>query len=283
MAKKFSENSSTSRSAAEGIRKWLALAWGIVWTVLLASAAFTLWVRRAEGMFTTPLGSGWLFLSSFFATLVTVVTFCMLSASMLDDPPTPPRQMTRRQVRRKSAFLAWSLVMLLLLLLIRLAILIPGTPYPGQVCWRLSFPLALIVFLLIGIPMVFGRQEEAHRPAESEPRDPVDEEEAAELEAEITLPPGVTQQLSRTAGEDGDSLEGLLRARFTSNQSRTTLHVAFCPPFEEKPAVECYVLEGEAKIETPLRISPHGAGIQLKKIAGEEAVLYFRAVSPPDK
>lgn len=281
MAKNFSENSSSSHRAAAGIRKWLALTWGIVWTLLLAGTSFTLWVRRAEGMFTTPLGSGWLFLASFFATLVTVVTIGVISTYMTKWPPVPWRRMTRTDARRVSVFLAWLVVMMVLLLLVLLAIFIPGTPYLGCVCWRMGFLLAIIALAVVVVPLECGREETPNQPTDDDGgNDEEEEEEGAEPEEEIALPPGVTQQLSRTADADGDSLEGLLRARFTATQTRTAMHVAFCPPFAETPAVECYVLEGDAKIESPLRISPHGAGIQLKKTADEEVVLYFRAASP---
>lgn len=279
MAKKFSENSSISHHAAAGIRKWLALAWGIVWTVLLASAAFTLWLRRADGMLTTPLAGGWLFLASFIGTLVTVITIGVISTYVLSTPCVPWRQMIREDARRSCVFLAWQAVMLVLLLVVLLAILIPGTSSFGCVCWRMGFPLAMIALVAVLLPLECGKKKAPASP----PKNEEEGEEDAELEEEISLPPGVTQQLSRTTDADGDSLEGLLRARFTVSQSRTAMHVAFCPPFAQTPTVECYVLEGDAKIESPLRISPHGAGIQLKKLAGEEAVLYFRAVSPPDK
>ncbi len=304
------------------MRKRLALAWGILWTILLAGAATILWVRRMDGMFTTPLGTGWLFLSSFFTTLTTLVTLGVLATSLLEEPSgTPPRRkpLPRPLTPRLGIFLAWALAMVVLLLLIRMAILIPGTPYLGQLFWRLSFPTAVIALAVFTLPLVFDErkvQEKSAGDAESEklaptqtessvaaqptgrgakdavcvedvgtavetPEDEENDEDGEEEEAEeCPLPPGVTQQLSRTSDEHGDTLEGLLRTRFTPGQARTAVHVAFCPPFAKTPEIACHMMEGDAKIETPVHATPHGAGIQLKKGQCEEIVIYFRANQP---
>ena len=105
-----------------------------------------------------------------------------------------------------------------------------------------------------------------------------EEVEAEEAEEEVFLPPEVTQQLSRSTSAEEDTLEGFLRMTFTPDEVRKSVHVAFCPPFRKTPRIECYAVAGEAKIEKPRNVAPHGVGVPVKKAAGcETVILYFKA------
>ncbi|GHT38485.1 hypothetical protein FACS189427_12610 [Planctomycetales bacterium] len=54
----------------------------------------------------------------------------------------------------------------------------------------------------------------------------------------------ITHQLTRRKTQDGNELvEGMILAEFTDNQLTATVHIPFCPPFEQTPAVEAYLLE----------------------------------------
>lgn len=61
---------------------------------------------------------------------------------------------------------------------------------------------------------------------------------------EEELPTDVDQQLTRSSGEHGDCLSGLLRCSFAQGQRRETVYVAFCPPFEKRPEVDASIRDG---------------------------------------
>jgi hypothetical protein len=82
--------------------------------------------------------------------------------------------------------------------------------------------------------------------------------------AATTLSPGATQQLSRIAEEGGEALYGLLRADFAPRQRTQSLHVAFCPPLEAAPIIECSQIDGpEASIKVA-QLQPFGVRFDLR-------------------
>ncbi|MDO4550698.1 MAG: hypothetical protein Q4C96_05550 [Planctomycetia bacterium] len=96
-------------------------------------------------------------------------------------------------------------------------------------------------------------------------------------EEEVVLPPNVIQQLSRRVMENQDILEGFLRAEFTTEQKHISLHVAFCPPFDKTPKIECFPAEGDAQLNMA-RPSPHGVALYVKKVEEISCVVfYFKA------
>ena len=59
------------------------------------------------------------------------------------------------------------------------------------------------------------------------------------------MPPGVYQQITRARLEDGaEILSGLLRGSFAPGERSQSLHVAFCPPLEQVPAVKVVQISG---------------------------------------
>ncbi len=93
----------------------------------------------------------------------------------------------------------------------------------------------------------------------------------------------ITQQLTRrTTTEGGQDLTGWLRMPLAAGQRTGTLHVAFCPPFDEPPTVEAEAISGPA---CRIKIGPvmaHGVRLDAKldaaAEAGESVLVWFYAI-----
>jgi hypothetical protein len=85
---------------------------------------------------------------------------------------------------------------------------------------------------------------------------------------DVTLPKGITQQLTRSQTADGaEDLSGWLRIAFMAGQRTGSLHVAFCPPFVATPELAVEQIEGpEARVKTA-QLMPYGARLDLKLAA----------------
>lgn len=58
------------------------------------------------------------------------------------------------------------------------------------------------------------------------------------------LPARTSQQMRRYRDSAGEVVEGLLRGEFAVGDRAASLHVAFCPPLDGDPEVECEQLDG---------------------------------------
>ncbi|MEX2093091.1 MAG: hypothetical protein WD971_10465 [Pirellulales bacterium] len=57
----------------------------------------------------------------------------------------------------------------------------------------------------------------------------------------------VLQQLTRSRTADGcETIRGTLIAEFAPSERTAVIHVAFCPPFEWLPSIECEAIDGPA-------------------------------------
>jgi hypothetical protein len=94
----------------------------------------------------------------------------------------------------------------------------------------------------------------------------------------------VVQKLIRTQLADVDRIQGWLKATFDQSERNATLHVAFCPPFEEVPTLTVVQTSGpECRIKTGQLLS-YGVRLELKRaLAGAEqvvVVIEFSAQAP---
>ena len=66
------------------------------------------------------------------------------------------------------------------------------------------------------------------------------------LEESLESPPAeLIQQMTRRLRTDGgESISISTQASFAAEQRTATVHLAFCPPLEEPPAIECHQLDG---------------------------------------
>lgn len=122
------------------------------------------------------------------------------------------------------------------------ALAMPETPWWGKAASLLS---------IAGIEIIWWRRHlPRHLAAEATPRSGVMPAQTIfagddAFEEEPNLPPDVTQQLTRSfAAGQGDSIYGLLRASIAPGERSHQLHVAFCPPFAERPQLSAFVVDG---------------------------------------
>ena len=60
----------------------------------------------------------------------------------------------------------------------------------------------------------------------------------------VRLPEALAAWLSRRATDDGEVIEGWMRATFLAGQREATIHVSFCPPLSGSPEIETEDLDG---------------------------------------
>jgi hypothetical protein len=124
-----------------------------------------------------------------------------------------------------------------------------------------THPLALVMFslALIGEEVWAGMPRAAAvGPARSAP---VEEQTAAQL------PPGVSQQITRSVEAGSETLDCLLRATLEAGQQHETLHFAFCPPLLWPPTATCEQLSGAACEVKLAAIETYGARLEIKRRA----------------
>ena len=115
---------------------------------------------------------------------------------------------------------------------------------------------------------------------------PLEEESASleafeeELEKEVLLEPGVTQQVSQMLDDQGRAaFAGLLRADWQKEERQVVLHVAFCPPLKQLPTIEVYQLDGPSSTIKVTELQVYGTRIEIRRTGpfddADEAVLQF--------
>jgi hypothetical protein len=75
----------------------------------------------------------------------------------------------------------------------------------------------------------------------------------------------VLQELTRFRLNDGrETVQGTLRAEFAAGERTTTLHIAFCPPFERLPQVQATVLDGPPADVKLVQVLHQGAQLEVR-------------------
>ncbi len=112
------------------------------------------------------------------------------------------------------------------------------------------------------VPPFVGRITASPKIEGGEPTEP-----AADVMQQLTL---------RTTAEGGQELSGWLRMPVAVGQRSGTLHVAFCPPFEQAPDVQVEAVSGPTCRIKVTEAMPYGVRIEIKfdaSAANEETVL----------
>jgi hypothetical protein len=96
------------------------------------------------------------------------------------------------------------------------------------------------------------------------------------------LPTDVTQQIVRSTDAEGvENIHGTLRAQFAAAERTQSLHLAFCPPLEETPTMQCEQVDGPPARLTIAEVQSYGAriDIRLARVADEptSVTLEFQA------
>jgi hypothetical protein len=232
--------------------------------ILLSAAVLMVVGRRLAGALVDPLGPGILL-------LVGVVVASVAAGIRLS--------WRRRLAESPRRWPDWAILATTSLVVVALAI---GLCLPG------TSPLGMFFLcLLLGVEESWAwgrhiRQESVFEDV----RPPVATRKSAiSLPETESLPEDVTQQLTRSRAADGtDELSGWLRLAFAAGQRTGSLHVAFCPPFHGRPALEVEQFDGpEARIKTAQLLS-YGVRLDLKLLAAAEeptgVLLQFSARHP---
>jgi hypothetical protein len=75
----------------------------------------------------------------------------------------------------------------------------------------------------------------------------------------------VLQNLTRVRTAEGhEAIRGTLLAEFQPGERQTTLHIAFCPPFERLPEVEANVADDSDADVKLTQVFHHGAQFELR-------------------
>lgn len=104
-----------------------------------------------------------------------------------------------------------------------------------------------------------------HGAASNEPSEaPLADQAAVGVVAE-QLPGDVTQQIVRSTDADGvQNIHGTLRAQFAAAERTQSLHIAFCPPLPETPAMQCEQVDGPPARLTIAEVQSYGARIDVR-------------------
>ena len=118
----------------------------------------------------------------------------------------------------------------------------------------------------------------------SQTDDVYDIESEFEEEIDEEFASGCTQRISRFRLESGEAVSGQVRAEFNASERTKAIHVAFCPPFTEKPTAEVFQIAGPATDINQTLIEKFGMRLEIK-LAGStdvNAIDHQPGVSDPE-
>jgi hypothetical protein len=94
----------------------------------------------------------------------------------------------------------------------------------------------------------------------------ISKREASESASEpIEVLGTLLQQLTRSRDADGcESIQGRLVAEFAPGERTISLHVAFCPPFEQVPEVEAEAADGPDASVQVAQVLHNGARLEVR-------------------
>jgi hypothetical protein len=206
---------------------------------LLIALALVMLVRRASGAFVQPLGG---------LTLVVVAVALVMAAAAV-------RAMLRASPNNHILFALPGLAAAVMLA----ALSLPGTPAPAiAIAWFILIGSEGLSWLAAFRPELLNRESRRHIAASRV----VIDEPAAEHETE--LPAGLVQQLTRVREEGRESIHAVLLAEIPPGDRQTAIHVAFCPPLEQKPALTAHALDADDADVRITQAETFGARIELR-------------------
>jgi len=96
---------------------------------------------------------------------------------------------------------------------------------------------------------------------------PVSASEAFRIADNTVNSPNVTQWLTRSRTSDGETIEGGVRIEFVKNQRDATIHVSFCPPFQNIPELTTEDLDAADLEIRVAAIFPFGMRLTVRRPA----------------
>ncbi len=252
--------SSRGGRVARGDHVWIGNVLAATLVFALLSTSLVVGYRRFAGRLGEPLSPIGLFATGIVAATAAAWTRWR-----------PDRPQSRATDRRMAAVIRW-------LPSVALIGLAAGVSLPG------SSPvgLGLLWFVVLGEEsLMWGLQRTRNRLQRGlpdqrrtmEPRRLVSADRAEVRyipRNELPDTPGdKVQRLVRTQAAGMDRIQGWLKATFDESERNATLHVAFCPPFDETPTLTVVQTSGpECRIKTGQLLS-YGVRLELKRALAE--------------
>ena len=228
------------------------LRWGLLASAaLVASLCCLLVFRRFGGALDQPLSSGVL-------AVVTAIALVMGAGFRVGW-----LVLTRAEESTRS--MVWLAIPSICLALLATALTLPSTPL-----WTLTLFWGAIVgteaaWWIMGTHRrVTGRSAIETTPTAGA-TDPGGHAVSQVDDEGPLLPDGVTQQLIRSGDEaNGESLSGLARTTFAPGELVQQVHIAFCPPFVDRPQLEAYVVDGPEATLKVAQLESFGTRLELR-------------------
>jgi hypothetical protein len=263
----------SSTSVRVALQLSRALAAFLVVGLILAATVIV--VRRASGMLNVPLSA---------VSLVGTVVVAAIAAA--GARWLIPAELSPSMGHWTAAAMRWSPAAALIAL--AAGVSLPGSSPVGLVLlWSVIIAEELAVWRLLHGKRAVGfvaaprrTRVELSRMLVAEP----DALEALPTRDDPSIANNVVQKLIRTQAAGVDRIQGWLRATFEAAERNETLHVAFCPPFDEIPTLTIVQISGpDCRIKTGQLLS-YGVRLELKRALAEpeqaDVVIEFSAQAP---
>jgi hypothetical protein len=245
---------------------WIAGVLAVTLTLALVLAALFISLRRIDGHLGEPLSP--------IALVVTgaIVATAAAGARLLAwrDWPIPID-------RRAAVIIRWLPGIAAVALAVGVSL--PGSSLAG---------LGLVWFAIVAEEVLIWRRSSAGRApaaiAQDQRREWLTPRFVAGVRGEAALLPerdapspagDVVQRLVRTQAAGVDRIQGWLKTELEPNERNATLHVAFCPPFDEMPNLTVVQIAGpECRIKTG-QLLPYGIRLELRRqvVGGEQGIV----------
>jgi hypothetical protein len=225
-----------------------AIGWSLL--VLTLVLALVLLVRRLVGAFDRPLG-GWVIVA---VALALEVVALLIRRSVLSTKYSVLS--TQYAVLRTESPYGFGIVSSFVIVVLA-SLTLPGTPAVG---------VALAWILLIAgeaAQGLFYSRPDVRRVWNTRSANPIVSPLISEA-AELEIPAGLVQQLTRVREGDRESLHALVRAEIPGGDRLAVLHLSFCPPLGEAPELRAHAVEAEdAEVRVTLA-ETFGARIEVR-------------------
>jgi len=239
---------------------------------LLVALALVMLLRRASGAFVQPLGGVTLVVVAAtlatFAVAVRVMLFELFERNVYLVLRTQyllpsvllsaPAGRSVRNAAGLTKFLLFALPGLASAVLLA-ALTLSGTSPPA---------IAFAWFVLIGtegLSWLVAYRSELLRSANGcrvvSNHSPTDELAA---ESETELPGGLLQQLTRIRENGRESIHAVLLAEIPAGDRQAAIHVAFCPPLDQKPELTAHALDADDAEVRITQAETFGARLELR-------------------
>ena len=146
------------------------------------------------------------------------------------------------------------------------ALTLPGTPPPAiAFAWFVLIGTEGLSWLVACRPALLRSGNGPRAVSHHSPTDELADDSDAEL------PRGLVQQLTRIREDGRESIHAVLLAEIPAGDRQAAIHVAFCPPLDQKPQLTAHALDaGDAEVRVT-QAETFGARIEMRLPAAATA------------